>query len=132
MNNLAEERNKPVAVLSEPDEELIDFYDDNVGVSVDEEKFITEHSDIIDDPPTLTVIRGLIAPPGLSTDERETLEEAVMEVMTERPEWEDQMIDLGSFPAPAVGDEVEANIDEFRDEIDPFIPLLQDFAAEHS
>ena len=132
MNNFAEERNKPVAVLSEPDDELIGFYEEHLDVSVSSELFITEHADIIDEPPTLTVIRGLMTPPDLPSDVTETLEDALDEVMTERPEWEEQMIDLGAFPAPAFGSEVESNIEAFRDEIDPYIPLLQDFAAEHA
>lgn len=130
MNNLAEQRTKPVTILSEPDEDLIAFYEDNLGVTVSSDQFITE-TDVLDNPPTLTAVRGVMGPPELPDDVQETLEDAIMEAMSDETDWREQMIDLGSFPTPARGDELQENIDDLRDEIDPYIPLLQDFAAEH-
>lgn len=132
MNNFAEQRTKPVVVLSEPDEDLMDFYEENMGVSVSSDQFITEQTDFLDDPPTLTAVRGIMGPPGLPDDVQETLEEGIMEATSDETDWREQMIDLGSFPNPAPSDELEQNIDNLRGEIDPYIPLLQDFAAEHA
>lgn len=130
-NNLTEQRTKPVVILDEPHADLIDFYEENMDIELTDDMFITEYPEIIEDPPLLTVIRGIMGPPGLPAEIQETLEEALLESMTDETGWTDQMVNLGAFPSPTPGDDVAQDLEELASQIDPYIPLLQDFAAEH-
>jgi len=94
--------------------------------------FITEYSDRLENPPLLTSMNGLMGPPDLPSDIQATVEDAALEVMTGDSGWREEMVNLGAFPQPGDGEQVNQRFDEFASQIQPYIPQLQDFAAEYS
>lgn len=131
-NNYASERTKPVSILSEPNEELISYYEETQGISLSEDMFITEYPDLVDNPPLMTSMKGLMGPPELPDDVQQVLVKALRNVMSEGTGWHEEMRNMGSFPAPTYGDELEQKWDDYKSQFNPYIPSLQEFAAEHS
>jgi tripartite-type tricarboxylate transporter receptor subunit TctC len=131
-SNYAEQRTKPLAILWEKDDELVSFYENNLDITIEDHMFITEYSDRLDNPPLLTSMNGLMGPPDLPSDVQSTIEDAALEVMTGDTGWREEMINLGAFPQPGDGDQVNQRFEEFSSQIQPYIPQLRDFAAEYS
>jgi tripartite-type tricarboxylate transporter receptor subunit TctC len=131
-SNYAEERTKPLAILWEKDEELVSFYEDNLDITIEDHMFISEYEDRLDNPPFLTSINGLMGPPDLPSDVVTTIEDAALEVMTGDTGWRDEMTNLGAFPQPGDGEQVNQRFEEYRSQIQPYIPQLREFAQEYS
>jgi tripartite-type tricarboxylate transporter receptor subunit TctC len=131
-SNFAQQRTRPLAILWEKDEELISFYEDNLDITLEDHMFITEYEDRLENPPLLTSMNGLMGPPDLPSEVRTTIEDAAVEVMTGDSGWREEMVNLGAFPQPGDGDQVNQRFDEYRSQIQPYIPQLRDFAQEYS
>jgi tripartite-type tricarboxylate transporter receptor subunit TctC len=129
-NNMAAERTRPLAIFAEPEEDLLEFYQDSLGVTLEEGMFITEYDDLIDDPPLMSTFKGLIGPPDLPDDVESTIEDALLDAMA-RDEWAEQMADMGSRPMPAESSELETAWNEHKSEFEPHLPLLSEFAERH-
>jgi len=132
VSNTVEQRTKPLAILWERDEELISFYEENFDITIEDHMFITEYADQLDDPPLLTSINGLMGPPDLPSDIQTTIEDTALRVMTNDSGWREEMINLGAFPQPGDGDQVNQRFGEYASQIDPYIPQLREFAQENS
>ncbi|MGQ4556143.1 tripartite tricarboxylate transporter substrate-binding protein [Halobellus sp. GM3] len=130
-SNFAEQRTKPIGILSEPREDLISFYEENLDIDIQTSMFITEHPDLIDDPVRLDVVKGLMGPPELPSDVQDTLEGGLQTVL-DGEEWRSDMVDLGAYPDPTVGDEVEQQLQDILPEIESYIPELVDFFEQYS
>lgn len=130
-NNFAAERTKPIVILSEPNDELISYYQETQGITITEDMFITEYPDLIENPPLMTVMKGLMGPPDLPEDIQDVLVDALQATMSEGTGWYEQMRDMGSYPNPTYGEELESKWEDYKSQFDPYIPLLQEFAAEH-
>ncbi|WP_144902125.1 Bug family tripartite tricarboxylate transporter substrate binding protein [Halobellus captivus] len=131
-NNFAAERTKPVSILSEPDEELISYYEETQGISLSEDMFVTEYPDLVENPPLMTSMKGLMGPPELPDDIQQVLVQALKNVMSEGTGWHEEMRNIGSYPTPTFGDELEQKWDDYKSQFNPYIPTLQEFASEHS
>lgn len=132
VSNYVEQRTKPLAILWEKDEELISFYEENFDITIEDHMFITEYTDQLDDPPLMTSMNGLMGPPDLPSNVQNTIEDAALEVMTGDTDWRDEMINLGAFPQPGGGEQVNQRFEEFASQINPYISQLQEFAQEYS
>lgn len=130
-NNFAAQRTKPLVILSEPNQELIDYYADTQGITITQDMFVTEYRDLIQDPPLMTVMKGMMGPPGLPQDKQDVLVNALNSSMSEGTGWYQQMRDMGSHPNPTYGEELQSKWDEYKSQFEPYIPLLKEFASNH-
>jgi tripartite-type tricarboxylate transporter receptor subunit TctC len=131
-SNFAEQRTKPLAILWEKDDDLISFYEDNLDITIEDHMFITDYGDRLDDPPLLTSMNGLMGPPDLPSEVQTTIEDAALEVMTGDTGWREEMVNLGAFPQPGDGEQVNQRFEEYASQIEPYIPQLREFAQEYS
>lgn len=129
--NFAAERTKPLVILSEPDQELVDFYADTQGITITQDMFITEHDDLIEDPPLMTVMKGMMGPPELPQDKQDVLVNALQSVMSGGTGWHEQMRNIGSHSNPTYGEELQTKWDNYKSQFEPYIPLLKEFASQH-